>query len=123
MKVSLDWLLLTCVVVVVFVFFFEGYCDHRDLHVLTHSFPTRRSSDLLRIPFTTGILIGIGESWAERIDALFAIRAVHERYGHIQEVIIQNFRSEEHTSELQSLMRISSAVSCLQQKILGSKNQ
>ncbi|MGH7829385.1 MAG: 7,8-didemethyl-8-hydroxy-5-deazariboflavin synthase CofG, partial [Candidatus Binatia bacterium] len=46
----------------------------------------------LRIPFTTGILIGIGESWEERIDSLFAIRELHERYGHIQEVIIQNFR-------------------------------
>lgn len=48
----------------------------------------------LRIPFTTGILIGIGENWQERIDALFAIRAMHERYGHIQEVIIQNFRAK-----------------------------
>jgi FO synthase len=48
----------------------------------------------LRIPFTTGILIGIGESWQERIDALFAIRALHERHGHIQEVIIQNFRAK-----------------------------
>jgi FO synthase len=48
----------------------------------------------LHIPFTTGILIGIGESWKERIDALFAIRALHERYGHIQEVIIQNFRAK-----------------------------
>lgn len=46
----------------------------------------------LRIPFTTGILIGIGENWEERIDSLFAIRKLHERYGHIQEVIIQNFR-------------------------------
>jgi 7,8-didemethyl-8-hydroxy-5-deazariboflavin synthase CofG subunit len=48
----------------------------------------------LRIPFTTGILIGIGETWEERIEALFAIRAMHERYGHIQEVIIQNFRAK-----------------------------
>src|SRR5215203_4816673 len=48
----------------------------------------------LRIPFTTGILIGIGENWAERIDSLLAIRALHERYGHIQEVIVQNFRSK-----------------------------
>ena len=48
----------------------------------------------LRIPFTTGILIGIGESWLERIDSLFAIRELHERYGHIQEVIIQNFRAK-----------------------------
>ncbi|HXG50297.1 MAG TPA: 7,8-didemethyl-8-hydroxy-5-deazariboflavin synthase CofG [candidate division Zixibacteria bacterium] len=48
----------------------------------------------LRIPFTTGILIGIGETWPERVDSLFAIRALHERYGHIQEVIIQNFRQK-----------------------------
>ncbi len=46
----------------------------------------------LAIPFTTGILIGIGETWAERVDALFAIREVHQRHGHIQEVIVQNFR-------------------------------
>lgn len=48
----------------------------------------------LRIPFTTGILVGIGENWKERIDSLFAIRELHERYGHIQEVIIQNFRAK-----------------------------
>jgi FO synthase len=46
----------------------------------------------LSIPFTTGILIGIGESHAERVEALLAIRELHERYGHIQEVIVQNFR-------------------------------
>ncbi len=46
----------------------------------------------LRIPFTTGILIGIGETWEERIDSLFAIRELSARYGHIQEVIVQNFR-------------------------------
>jgi FO synthase len=46
----------------------------------------------LAIPFTTGILIGIGESIADRIDSLLAIRDLHLRYGHIQEVIIQNFR-------------------------------
>jgi 7,8-didemethyl-8-hydroxy-5-deazariboflavin synthase CofG subunit len=46
----------------------------------------------LRIPFTTGILIGIGESAAERVDSLFAIRDLHLRYGHVQEVIVQNFR-------------------------------
>ncbi len=45
-----------------------------------------------RVPFTTGILIGIGESPADRVDALIAIRDLHQRYGHIQEVIIQNFR-------------------------------
>lgn len=47
-----------------------------------------------RVAFTTGILIGIGETAEERVDALFAIRALHERYGHIQEVIIQNFRAK-----------------------------
>ncbi|MGD0505839.1 MAG: 5-amino-6-(D-ribitylamino)uracil--L-tyrosine 4-hydroxyphenyl transferase CofH [Steroidobacteraceae bacterium] len=44
-----------------------------------------------RIPFTTGILIGIGETRGERIEALLAIRELHERYGHIQEIIVQNF--------------------------------
>jgi FO synthase len=44
-----------------------------------------------RVPFTTGILIGIGETRIERIESLLAIRALHERYGHIQEIIIQNF--------------------------------
>jgi 7,8-didemethyl-8-hydroxy-5-deazariboflavin synthase CofG subunit len=48
----------------------------------------------LQIPFTTGILIGIGETPAERVDALVAIRDLHERYGHIQEVIVQNFRAK-----------------------------
>jgi FO synthase len=46
----------------------------------------------LRVPFTTGILIGIGESIEDRVDSLIAIRDLHEKYGHIQEVIIQNFR-------------------------------
>ncbi|MBC6442416.1 MAG: 7,8-didemethyl-8-hydroxy-5-deazariboflavin synthase CofG [Rhodobacteraceae bacterium] len=45
-----------------------------------------------RVPFTTGLLIGIGETWEERIEALHAINAAHARHGHIQEVIIQNFR-------------------------------
>jgi FO synthase len=44
------------------------------------------------VPFTTGLLIGIGESLADRVDTLLAIRDLHERYGHIQEVIVQNFR-------------------------------
>ncbi len=48
----------------------------------------------LRIPFTTGILLGIGETPAERALSLTAIRDTHERYGHIQEVIIQNFRAK-----------------------------
>jgi 7,8-didemethyl-8-hydroxy-5-deazariboflavin synthase CofG subunit len=48
----------------------------------------------LSVAFTTGILIGIGETMEERIDSLFAIRALHEKYGHIQEVIVQNFRAK-----------------------------
>jgi FO synthase len=48
----------------------------------------------LQIPFTTGILIGIGETPRERVDALVAIRDLHERHGHIQEVIVQNFRAK-----------------------------
>jgi 7,8-didemethyl-8-hydroxy-5-deazariboflavin synthase CofG subunit len=48
----------------------------------------------LSMAFTTGILIGIGETMEERIDSLFAIRALHAKYGHIQEVIIQNFRAK-----------------------------
>ncbi len=50
-----------------------------------------------RVPFTTGILIGIGESRAERIDALLAIHELAERYGHVQEVIVQNFRAKPGT--------------------------
>src|SRR6516164_11275063 len=48
----------------------------------------------LQVPFTTGILLGIGETAAERAQSLIAIRQSHERYGHIQEVIIQNFRAK-----------------------------
>ena len=48
----------------------------------------------LNIPCTTGILIGIGETASERVDALAAIRDLHERHGHVQEVIIQNFRTK-----------------------------
>ncbi len=50
-----------------------------------------------RVPFTTGILIGIGETRAERLDALLAIREVHLRHGHVQEVIVQNFRAKPGT--------------------------
>ena len=51
----------------------------------------------LAVPFTTGILIGIGETRAERLDALFAIRDLHQKFGHIQEVIVQNFRAKPDT--------------------------
>ena len=46
------------------------------------------------VPFTTGLLIGIGESVEDRVDTLLAIREMHDRYGHVQEVIVQNFRAK-----------------------------
>ena len=45
----------------------------------------------LRIPWTSGILVGIGETWEERIDSLFALDELNSNYGHIQEIIVQNF--------------------------------
>ena len=64
--------------------------------------PSRRLETIaaageLEIPFTTGILIGIGETREERLEALLAIRELDERYGHIQEVIVQNFRAKPGT--------------------------
>jgi 7,8-didemethyl-8-hydroxy-5-deazariboflavin synthase CofG subunit len=47
-----------------------------------------------QVPFTTGLLIGIGETPEDRVDTLLAIRDLHDRYGHIQEVIVQNFRAK-----------------------------
>jgi FO synthase len=55
---------------------------------------TMEEAGKLSIAFTTGILIGIGERMEERVDSLLAIRTLHETYGHIQEVIIQNFRAK-----------------------------
>ncbi|MEX2324957.1 MAG: 7,8-didemethyl-8-hydroxy-5-deazariboflavin synthase CofG, partial [Nitriliruptoraceae bacterium] len=52
----------------------------------------------LSIPFTSGLLIGIGETLAERVDTLLALRELHRRYGHIQEVIVQNFRAKPDTA-------------------------
>jgi len=64
--------------------------------------PSRRLQTIeqagrLSIAFTTGILIGIGETAEERLDSLLAIRDLHEKYGHIQEVIIQPFRAKSGT--------------------------
>jgi FO synthase len=56
-----------------------------------------RHAGELAVPFTTGILIGIGETRAERLDSLLEIAALHARYGHIQEVIVQNFRAKPDT--------------------------
>jgi len=56
-----------------------------------------REAGELRIPFTTGILIGIGETSTEVVDSLLAIRDLHQEHGHIQEIIIQNFRAKPTT--------------------------
>ena len=52
----------------------------------------------LKIPFTTGILVGIGETWDDRVRSIEAIKELHEEFGHIQEVIIQNFLPKTETS-------------------------
>jgi FO synthase len=64
--------------------------------------PARRLETLdaagrLRVPFTTGLLIGIGDTLEERVDTLLAIREQHERHGHLQECIVQNFRAKPGT--------------------------
>jgi len=58
---------------------------------------TLRNAGEARVPFTTGILIGIGETRLERVESLLAIREIHAEYGHIQEIIVQNFRAKEDT--------------------------
>ena len=58
---------------------------------------TLEAAGRAQVPFTTGILIGIGETRLERIEALLAIRDSHERHGHVQEIIVQNFRAKPDT--------------------------
>ena len=81
----------------------ERLCDPGEVH---HGSPDKRPSvrletlrlaGELRVPFTTGILIGIGETREERLDALHAIADLHTEHGHIHEVIIQNFRAKPKT--------------------------
>ncbi|HWC41536.1 MAG TPA: 5-amino-6-(D-ribitylamino)uracil--L-tyrosine 4-hydroxyphenyl transferase CofH [Actinomycetota bacterium] len=69
----------------------------------TTKVPARRLATLeaageLTVPFTTGILVGIGETRAERLEAMAAIAAAHRRHGHVQEVIVQNFRPKPGTA-------------------------
>ena len=52
----------------------------------------------LSIPFTTGLLVGIGETLHERAETIHAIRRSHKEFGHVQEVIVQNFRAKDHTA-------------------------
>src|SRR3546814_1949140 len=102
---------------------FEGYGDTRDLHVLTPSFPTRRSSDL---PAAFRGAIAKKASGAQALPMRLACRLqliplanpaqiqCHHAYSEWKSM--EHVRSEEHTSELQSLMRISYAVFCLKKK-------
>src|SRR3546814_4842428 len=102
------------------MFFFIGSGDHRDLHVLTHSFPTRRSSDLGAF--------GSRRTHAARFDRRDKKARLGPILGRMRERSCnrsgckekgqqeEDYRSEEHTSELQSLMRISYAVFCLKKK-------
>src|SRR3546814_1622779 len=120
-------------------FFFYCYGDHRDLHVLTHSFPTRRSSDLRAASL---LLLRDGHDGGGDRPALRRRGDLLERGGALQHRPLapgavgearregrrrhparvlhhhrdRRHRSEEHTSELQSLMRISYAVFCLKKK-------
>nr|WP_250152477.1 5-amino-6-(D-ribitylamino)uracil--L-tyrosine 4-hydroxyphenyl transferase CofH [Ancylobacter radicis] len=64
---------------------------------------TLEAAGRARVPFTTGLLIGIGETREERVEALLAIRDSHERHGHVQEVIIQNFRAKAGTKMAEAL--------------------
>ena len=63
---------------------------------------TIRAAGEAAVPFTTGILIGIGETRRERIELLLALRDLHDRYGHVQEIIIQNFRAKPGTRMAQA---------------------
>src|SRR3546814_12878950 len=104
--------------------FFYCYGDHRDLHVLTHSFPTRRSSDLSEwgeVPEATAALIAETRSAGGRVVAtgtttLRILEAAARADGSVPAWSGDTDRSEEHTSELQSLMRHSYAVFCLKKK-------
>ena len=58
---------------------------------------TLAAAGALAVPFTTGLLIGIGETRRERLESLLALRALHARHGHLQEIIIQNFRAKAGT--------------------------
>src|SRR3546814_19778871 len=95
---------------------FKGYGDHRELHVLTHSCPTRRSSDLATTaPAGEVRVVFLGDS----ITAGYGLE-VDQAFPALVGQALDRERSEEHTSELQSLMRISYAVFCLKKKKTNS---
>src|SRR3546814_3736442 len=98
-------------------YFFKGYGDHRELHVLTHSFPTRRCSDLRGMALSVfgHRMYPEAKDLLQRHDALAIAAMEHSGLltGTVHIGVPPSMRSEEHTSELQSLMRISYAVFCL----------
>ena len=63
---------------------------------------TLHEAGIASVPFTSGILIGIGESRLERVESLMALREVHRQYGHLQEIIVQNFRAKPDTKMAQA---------------------
>ncbi|MGP9812730.1 5-amino-6-(D-ribitylamino)uracil--L-tyrosine 4-hydroxyphenyl transferase CofH [Rhodopseudomonas sp. NSM] len=81
----------------------ERLCERGEAHFGSpDKLPTVRLAAIeaagrLRVPFTSGILIGIGETRLERVQSLLALCALHERYGHLQEIIVQNFRAKAET--------------------------
>src|SRR3546814_6398284 len=99
--------------IVIVLFFCYLYCDHRDLHVRTHSFPTRRSSDLIWRTASSLRSATSGRTATEETTS-----AARASFGRLSKLCARwcRERSEEHTSELQSLMRISYAVFCLKKK-------
>src|SRR3546814_4905549 len=125
------------------ILFFEGYGRQHDLHVLTHSLPTLRSSELTGRcvmsaqdrawgPDNVIVWSPLQQRWIDHARARVAEVAQWEdramAMDHLAHMERHQFRSEEHTSELQSLMRLSSAVFCLkktthtpQQQVLNSK--
>src|SRR3546814_10724234 len=129
-----------------FFFFFQCYGEHRDLHVLTHSVPTRRLSDLAR-PISQGRKARNASGSARsrmrkcpgpkpsRTSAAamppvrIRIEAMFRRLRPGKAAAVRSFRqnrrrrSEEHTSELQSLMRISYAVFCLKKKKIQNQQE
>ena len=81
----------------------ERLSEHGGPHFGSHTKHPMKRLEMIRmagearVPFTSGLLIGIGETRRERIDALLALRTLHEQHGHLQEVIVQNFRAKPGT--------------------------
>ena len=83
---------------------------------------TIRNAGELGVPFTTGILVGVGEDWTDRAESLLAVREMHERYGHVQEIIVQpvveNERWRGGTPDVETLRRaVAMARYCLPDEV------